>query len=349
MRYLEHVAPGRNLGGWFDTYECSYNLTSYLDQNYLTLFAKTKEVMLFCLGALISSKTFRNFSPAVGESFDEVDAYYDKLGNPIGVATYLPYHSSGEDYLHNYLGMCGIPFDPYPDYPEAARSIFLSENAAGDADIVAKMQQSLTKGADVIVTSGFVRKLGAAFHEFMNVIYSSRKALVNRYLYSSDGGVTINGSHEAANTILIPQLNYYTNDVWEVVGAYGEDNNFPILLKTFYSNGRVFVLTIPDDQGDLYHYPPVVHNTIRSVLCKNLPVLLESNPKVTLYVYDNDTFILRSFLPYMDKVSFLVQQADVTLLDLENNQTYSGITTLKGTRFELHLQPGENHVLRIER
>jgi hypothetical protein len=323
-------------------------MTSYLDQNYLTLFAKAKEVTLFCLGALTKSKTFRNFPPAVGQSFEEVDAYYDKLGNPIGVATYLPYHSSGEDYLHNYLGMCGIPFDPYPDYPVSVGSIFLSENAAEDANIVAKMQQSLKKGADIVVTSGFVRKLGLAFHEFMNVNYSSRKALVNRYLYSSDGGVTINGSHESANTILIPQLEYSTNDVWEVVGAYGEDNNFPILLKTFYSNGRVFVLTIPDDQGNLYHYPPVVLNTIRSVLCKNLPVQLEGNPKVTLFVYDNDTFILRSFLPYMDKVSFLVQQADVTLHDLENNKSYTGITSQKGTMFELHLQPGENHVLRIE-
>ena len=45
MRYLENVAPGRNLGGWFDPYECTYNLTSYLEQGYLTLFAKAKEVV----------------------------------------------------------------------------------------------------------------------------------------------------------------------------------------------------------------------------------------------------------------------------------------------------------------
>lgn len=349
MRYLEHVAPERNLGGWFDPFECSYNLTSYLDQNYLTLFAKAKEVTLFCLGALLRSKTFRNFSPAAGQSFEEVDQYFNELGDPIGVATYLPYHSSGEDNLHNYLGMCGIPFDPYPDYPSEARTLFLTENAADDLDIIAKMQQSLREGADIIVTSGFVRKLGTSFKEFMNVSYSARKALVNRYLYSADGGVTINGSHEAANTIMIPQLDYCTNDVWEVVGAYGEENNFPIMLKTFYGNGRVFVLTIPDDMGNLYHYPPVVHNTIRTVFCKNLPVRLAGNPKVTLYVYDNDTFILRSFLPYMDKVSFTVQVASVTLLDLENHKTYTGIAGQEETTFELHLQPGENHVLRIVR
>lgn len=67
MRYLESAAPGRNLGGWFDPYECTYNLTSYLEQGYLTLFAKAKEVTLFCLDSIIKDPSFRLFAPAVGE------------------------------------------------------------------------------------------------------------------------------------------------------------------------------------------------------------------------------------------------------------------------------------------
>lgn len=54
MRYLENVAPGRNLGGWYDPYECTYNLTSYAQQAYLTLFAKAREVMMFSLGSLLN-------------------------------------------------------------------------------------------------------------------------------------------------------------------------------------------------------------------------------------------------------------------------------------------------------
>ena len=73
MRYLESAAPGRNLGGWFDPYECTYNLTSYLEQGYLTLFAKAKEVTLFCLGSLIEAPDFRLFPAAVGEMFEEVE------------------------------------------------------------------------------------------------------------------------------------------------------------------------------------------------------------------------------------------------------------------------------------
>ena len=160
MRYLESAAPDRNLGGWFDPFECTYNLTSYLEQGYLTLFAKAKEITLFCLGALIDSPDFRLFPPAVGELFEEVDAYLGKLGNPVGVAAYRPEYARGENNLHNYLGMCGIPLEPYIDYPEKEKVIFLTEGAAGDNDIVEKMKKSLLSGTDVIVTSGFVRKLG---------------------------------------------------------------------------------------------------------------------------------------------------------------------------------------------
>ncbi|MHB8130054.1 MAG: hypothetical protein ACYDEX_13760 [Mobilitalea sp.] len=349
MRYLENVAPNRNLGGWFDSYECTYNLTSYLDQGYLTLFGKAKEAMLFCLGSLIRDKSYTTFPPAIGQVFEDVDQYLNKLGNPIGVSCYLPYHNNGEDYLHNYVGMCGIPLEPYPDYPDAAKTVFLTENAASDIDIIAKMQKSLKAGSDIIVTSGFVAKTGQAFKEFMNISYTSKKAMVNHYMYSTDGGLSISGSVESATTIMLPQLEYSTNDVWELLGGYGEENNFPILLKSSYAGGRVFVLTIPDDPGNLYHYPPVVLNTLRSVLCKELPVTIDGDSKIALFTYDNDTFILRSFLPFADRVVVTVKYENAILTDIENDKTYNGITTKNETKFNLYLTPGVNHVLKINK
>ena len=38
-------------------------------------------------------------------------------------------------YLHNYVGMLGIPLEPYPYYPKDAKTIFLTESAAMDTDI----------------------------------------------------------------------------------------------------------------------------------------------------------------------------------------------------------------------
>jgi len=43
-----------------------------------------------------------------------------------GVASYKPFHSSGEDFLHNYLGMLGIPIDLRPTFPAEADTILLT-------------------------------------------------------------------------------------------------------------------------------------------------------------------------------------------------------------------------------
>ena len=191
MRYLESAAPFRNLGGWFDPYECTYNITSYLEQGYLTLFAKAREVTLFCLGSLISDPTYQTFVPALGQMFEEIDGYMGELGNPVGAAAYRPHNGRGEDNIHNYLGMCGIPFEACVEYPKEAEVVFLAESAADDREIIDKMKQSLFAGADVIVTSGFVRKLGSAFEEFANIRYTERKAIVSEYADTKDNGLTV--------------------------------------------------------------------------------------------------------------------------------------------------------------
>lgn len=343
MRYLESAAPDRNLGGWFDPYECTYNLTSYLEQGYLTLFAKAREVMLFCLGSLIEDASFRLFAPAVGEMFAEVDAYLGQLGNPRGVAAYRPACARGEDNLHNYLGMCGIPFEPCIDYPEQEKVIFLAEGAADDSRIVEKMKKSMLEGAYIVVTSGFVRRLGDAFGEFVNVKYSSRKALVSEYADTRDNGVTVSGKYVGTKPILIPQLDYCTNDVWELAAAYGTDNNFPIALRCSYGAGKISVITIPDDMGDLYHYPVQVLNVIRRLLMREMPVSVDGPAKVQLFVYDNDTVIARSDLPYTEQVTLKLAAGIKGVKELVKG------FSLPVADGELHLPmaPGINYVLKL--
>src|SRR5690554_4406799 len=114
MRYLENVKPGKNGGGWFDTFDCLYNMGSYAEQVYLTLFAKGREVTLFCAGLLMSRG--RIFVPLAGYVFEQVDKFLGQLGSPVGVPCYKPYHSKGENYLHGYLGMLGIPLEPEPEF-----------------------------------------------------------------------------------------------------------------------------------------------------------------------------------------------------------------------------------------
>ena len=336
MRYLESAAPGRNLGGWFDPYECTYNLTSYLEQAYLTLFAKAREVALFSLGSIIDDPTFRLFAPVVGELFDEVDGYLGQLGNPVGAAAYRPANGRGEDNIHNYLGMCGIPLEPCIDYPEKEKVIFLAEGAADDPMIVSKMKKSMLEGGSVIVTSGFVRKLGDGFSEFVNVKYSARKAIVSEFADSKNSGVSISGKYTGVEPVLIPQMEYCTNDVWELAAAYGTDNNFPVVLRCSYGDGNISIITIPDDMGDLYHYPVQVLSVIRGLFGKEMPAVLEGPSGIQLFSYDSGHVIVRSDLPYMEDVTLKVADG-VRNVELP----------VTGGRLPLHTVPGVNCVLEL--
>ena len=343
MRYLESAAPGRNLGGWFDPYECTYNLTSYLEQAYLTLFAKAREVALFSLGSIIDDPTFRLFAPVVGELFDEVDGYLGQLGNPVGAAAYRPANGRGEDNIHNYLGMCGIPLEPCIDYPEKEKVIFLAEGAADDPMIVSKMKKSMLEGGSVIVTSGFVRKLGDGFSEFVNVKYSARKAMVSEFADSKNSGVSISGKYTGVKPVLIPQMEYCSNDVWELAAAYGTDNNFPVVLRCSYGDGNISIITIPDDMGDLYHYPVQVLGVIREVFGKEMPAVLEGPSGIQLFFYDSGHIIVRSDLPYMEDVTLKVADGVHMAKDIVRNVELS----VTGGRLLLHTVPGVNCVLEL--
>lgn len=343
MRYLESAAPGRNLGGWFDPYECTYNITSYLEQGYLTLFAKAKEVTLFCLGSLIDDPAFMAFAPALGQMFGEMDEWLCALGNPTGVAAYRPGYGRGENNIHNYLGMCGIPFEAYIEYPTDEKVIFLAESAASDADIVEKMKASMLNGSDVIVTSGFVRKLGDAFKEFVNVSYSSRKAIVNEYAVTKDNGVTVSGKYTGEKAVLIPQLDYCTNDIWELAAAYGTDNNFPIVLRCSYGKGRISILTIPDNMGELYHYPSQILHTVRSLFDKKLPAVIEGPSKVQMFLYDNDRVVVRSDLNHFETVSLKLAERFTKVTEIVSGRE---LPVVDG-RVTLQMTPAVNYILAL--
>lgn len=303
MRYYGSNGQDKNLGGWFDPYECSYNLTSYLEQAYLTVFAKSQEVTLFCLSSLMYDPAYRVFPKAVGELFLEADKILDKLGNPCGAYAYHPANGYGEKNIHSYLGECGISFEPVLTYPENAKTVFLAESAADDSEIVKKMQKTLLAGNDVVVTSGFVSRLGEAFLEFGRVTVTDKRAFVDAYCTSENHGTSIERRIAGDRKIIIPVLDYCTNDVWEIAGAYGHDNNFPIVLSFQYGKGTLSVITIPDDFGDLYSYPREVLLCIRKLFSKECRFTIDAPSKVMLFTYDNETAIVRSDLEYFEKIT----------------------------------------------
>jgi hypothetical protein len=322
FRYFENIKPGGNGGGWVDTGGSSY-MDRYAEQLWLTLFAKAPEITLFDFrqiqrtirptdraqwqGAqtsfdfdemmkpvkLENGKTITptTIARAAGYTFEKVDQFLGKLGKPVGIKSYKPYNSHGEDFLQNYLGMAGIPVEIVPEFPADAKMILLTESAKFDPLIVNKIKGQLISGKNVMITSGLLSALqGKGIEDIVELEYTDRKVLVKEF----SGGMA---NSFAKAEILIPQIQYLTNDSWEDITSLASGSGWPILHQARYANSSLFVLTIPENFGDIYNLPAEVLNRIRNVLTQDVKVRIEGPAQVTLFVYDNGTFIVESFLP----------------------------------------------------
>lgn len=346
IRYFENVAPGRNGGGWFDTFDCSYNLGSYAEQCYLTLFAKAREVTLFCMGSLYRDQVF---VPIGGYALERADRFLGDLGNPVGIACYKPYHSSGENYLHTYLGMLGLPLEPIPDFPTRDNLFLLTQSAGQDQAIVTRLKEQLLNGKTVVMTSGLLQTLtDHGMEKLADVRYTHKKAMVSRFAYPMHECSFANYV-DTPEKIIIPQIEYSTNDCTPIIVAFAESRAYPILLKINYGSGTLYILTIPDNFGDLYHWPAPVLNEIRKILTQGIPVRIEGPGQIGLFAYDNQTFIVESFRPVHTDVTAVIPQHGIRLTDLETGEILEGYPEADNTRFVISLAAATFRVFRCEK
>ena len=127
---------------------------------------------------------------------------------------------------------------------------------------------------------------------------------------------------QAGRDLLIPQVQYYTNDAWEVVSAgrplTGGVSGYPILLRAPYAAGNLYVLTIPDDMGNLYDFPAKALNEIRRIMSRDMDIYLEAPSKVGLFVYDNKTLVVENFNDEPVEVRIVTGDEVTRLENLEN-------------------------------
>ena len=324
LRYFDNVKPGGNGGGWVDTFTIRY-LDRYAEQLWDTMLAKTPEITLFQYSNLLrpaeagdrnawsglhtsfdsaelekwhaasGSKEPIDFAAAAGYSLSKVNAVLGKLGTPIGIASYKPYQSTGEDFLHNYMGMIGIPIDLHPEFPVEAKTVLLTESAKFDPAIVSEIKTHLEKGGNVVITSGLLRALEGKSIEQIAEIHATGSVLkITDYwgAYGAGGGANLGSTAE----ILVPEMSFMTNDAWPVVRGTANGRGAPLLLMDRYSKGMLYVLTIPENMDDLYVLPQPVLTAIKQYLMQDFPVQIDAPSKVSLFAYDNHTFVVESFL-----------------------------------------------------
>ena len=380
FRYLDNVRPhGGNRGGWVDTYDTRY-VDRYAEQLWDTLFARAPEITLFNWSDLASAQpvpkgdreawssqrtsfdwnamanqgreSVQNGAPGwarvAGWSLEQADSLVGRLGRPLGIASYKPYQSSGEDFLQNYLGNIGIPIELTPEFPTDAQLVLLTESARQDSSIIAKIKQQLASGKSVAITSGLLHALqGRGIEDIVELEYTGRKIAVRDFIeaYGAGRGRSLNEPGNAGREVLFPEIRFYTNDAWPLIRGVANARGVPILLMDRYSRGALYVLNIPDNMGDLYELPQPVTRTIRNYLQADFPVRIDAPPRVSLFVYDNGTFIVQSFRSAATTVNVSVSGAHTELRDLQSGEASSAGSDTDTTQLAL---PGEGARTRFQ-
>jgi hypothetical protein len=321
FRYFSNIRPGANLGVWVDTYSIR-SIDRYAEQLWDGLFAKAPEQTLFEWSAMASDKpavagerpwakqptTFdwsaiaakhpnAGWATAANAALHIADSVLGQFGNPVGIASYRPAHASGEDFLHNYIGNLGVPIELRPDYPADAHTILLTQAAAADPNIVAKIDASLHAGATVIVTSGFLQATqGRGFERLAEWQTTGHTIAIDRYF---DGFGAGNGTElkEAGKTgsVLFPEVHFFTNDSWGIIRGVAAKKGFPIVLMNHYSKGTLYLWNMPENFGDLYNLPQPMITRIKQYLFADAPVQIDAPDHVALFTYDNGAFVVENF------------------------------------------------------
>ena len=345
-RYFENIAPGRNGGGWVDPYSLQY-ADRYAEQLWLTAFAGAKEITLFNWRDLASDRaapkgarqTWAKYSTTLdytslsgdgyaaiaAQALNKADSAMKTVGNPIGLAAYKPTGSYGEDFLHSFLGNVGIPIELMAEFPTEHDTILLTESAKFDPELVTKIKTALKAGKSVIATQGLYAAVPEALSEIVELQMTGRNVMLDRYIggHGAGAGTALNDP-SLTQKVMFSEMQFFTNDSWPLIRGVASSKGFPVMLMNDYSKGTFYVLNTPQNMGDLYNLPVEVLNHIKRYMLADFPVRLYSEPKVSLFAYDNDTAIVTNFRDEPARVTLAILGENKVLKDEKNKIITAG-------------------------
>ncbi len=158
---------------------------------------------------------------------------------------------------------------------------------------------------------------------------------------------------------MIPQIAYLTNDSWELISGMDGGLGWPFLHKADYSKGTLYILTIPENFADIYNLPSEVLSEIRKILSEDLYARLEGPARISLFLYDNHTLIVESFLDESSDISIvtgdkfgrmtdIISGESIVAEKISSDMPWMSQSGLQDVRFRISLKPHSYRVFRIQ-
>ena len=331
LRYFENAWPGRNGGGWFDTYQC-WSVDRYLEQAYLTAFAGAKELMHFMWKDLINN----HLVTAMGLQLSKIDKILDRNVKPCGVPVFIPFASSGENHLEMRLGMLGIPIEPTPFFPENAERILFTESSLAHENIIEKIKDFVEKGGDAVITTGFLREAGEALRKagLTEARLTGRRYNVTRYHVTGDTA----GYLEHRKPVLFPEIVHGNNNSWSLLNGGDGDLHASLFLRSTYGKGRLYIMAVPDNDSDLNQMPKAAVDVIKRVLTSGE---YASGRNFSMFTYEDGSMILYRYVKedlHTDKVILHTRKEVSSLVDIETGRKIPAQKTIRFEDFRMQTE-----------
>lgn len=325
LRYMENVAPGRNGGGWIDPFDIDVN--GWFEQAELTLLAGAKELMLFNFEEMTKNDHF----PPLGDRLHILDSRMDKLKCPSGVSVYEPYNGDGEDLLYTYLGMCGVAFEPTPEFKNSEPVIFCAQSSCVDPDVMSKVENYVRNGGTVVATIGFMREqYDKGIKDMTSLRFTGRHMSGSTFMINYRNHTDFSECN-SKEEIQFEVLQYKTNATWADVSVVNGEYNFPLLSEDNYGKGRLFILNVPENFAKLYELPRDVKAAFSKFLTIDREVYIASEGKCILLDYDNGIYGILA--PYEGETKIATVRVYVRdeckgIKDIENDEPFKDIISL---------------------
>ncbi len=354
VRWMDAASFGNNQGTWFDTYQC-WPMDDYLEQGYLSAFAKPEEITLFQWSDLFENKLVA----PLGVQFAKIDRMLSDAGSPVGIPAYIPYVSQGENHLEDFLGMQGFALNPTPLFPKEGK-VLLTQSSLCDPEIFDKLRAFLLKGGDAFVTTGFMANAPEKeWRELSSAYLTGRKLAVTRYYKTDDPA----GYLEDVEPILFADIQHSNNLSWSLLNGGAGEYHTTLLLRDTYGPGRLYLINTPENPSDLSRVPAWALDSLKRIL--NMDDIYVTASNVSLFHYDNGVMILYAHVtgkahPVRATIHIRREKAKLTSLhgagpgkgerDIELTEHKSFIDYKPETELaaEVVLNPGEFYEYRVE-
>jgi hypothetical protein len=347
LQWFEQLSDKGVGGAWFDALDCG-SIDGYLEQAYLSVFGKARELTLYNYTLHRDSV----YVPALGFQLRKLDGLAGGLGKPTGVRAYLPHRSAGEDHWVDTLGMAGISIVPTAHFPSAPGKevALLTAAAASDPNLIPSLRRYLTSGGIVVMTSGLVAELsGKGIEAFTSLVPDRHAAIPEQYGIRTNC-CTFDEFWPAVSRIRFQALRYATNASWPVVVGFDGAYNVPVLTWDNVGRGRLYTLCVPDNPVDLLKLPVAVLDEIRTAFAATASVFVQGPAELALFMYDNQTFVIESFARVPQKWRVCVKDcAELRELGPDTSPLVAHRSTTDTSEFEVRLAPGSFRAFQWQR